>query len=92
MLGAMWNDDLITLGYLEPGASVKLALKRFQRHARGKHRTTCLGKRVQEIPVYAGPEDGVAHQSTLDEILRWVQQGYRLRVHNRNVIPRGDIS
>jgi hypothetical protein len=74
----MWNDDLITLGYLEPGGSPTRALTRFQRHAKRRYRKTSLGDSLQETPVYTGPEDGVAHQATLDEILRWVQKGYRL--------------
>ena len=74
----MWNDDLITLGYLEPGASGIRALTRFQRHAKRKYRKTSLGESLQENPVYTGPVDGIAHQATLDEVLRWVQKGYRL--------------
>ena len=78
MLGVMWDDDLITLGYLEPGGSPARALTRFQRHAKRIYRKTSLGESLEETPVYAGPEDGVAHQASLDEILRWVQNGYRL--------------
>jgi len=74
----MWNDDLITLGYLEPSGSPTRALIRFQRHAKRRYRKSSLGESIQETPVYTGPEDGIAHQATLDEILRWIQKGYRL--------------
>jgi hypothetical protein len=74
----MWNDDLITLGYLEPGTSEARALTRFQRHAKRKYRKTAAGQAALENPIYTGPEDGIANQATLDEILRWVQKGYRL--------------
>jgi hypothetical protein len=76
----MWTDNLITLGYLAAGASETRALTRFQRHAQRLYRLNAQGQSFEEQPVYAGPEDGVAHQATLDEILRWVQNGYRLPV------------
>jgi hypothetical protein len=78
IFGVMWNDDLMALGYLQAGGSEARALGRFQRHAKRKYRRTAAGESLLESPVYEGPEDGVAHQATLDEILRWVQEGYRL--------------
>ena len=74
----MLNADLITLGYLEPGGSVARALARFQRHAKQIYRKTAAGEPAEDIPGYTGPEDGVAHQATLDEIARWLQKGFRV--------------
>jgi hypothetical protein len=72
------NGDLTTLGYLETGSSVARALTRFERHAKRTYRKTVAGESIQEQPVYTGPEDGVAHQATLDEIARWLSLGFRL--------------
>jgi len=74
----MLNADLITLGYLEPGGSVARALARFQRHAKQIYRKTAAGAPAEDVPGYTGPEDGVAHQGTLDEIARWLQKGFRV--------------
>jgi hypothetical protein len=71
-------DDLITLGYLQPGEPEARALQRFQRHAMRTYRKTAAGERREETPVYAGPEDGVAHPETLAEIARWLAAGFRL--------------
>jgi hypothetical protein len=72
------NENLATLGYLEAGAPMVRALTRFQRHAKRIYRKTAAGESMQETPVYNGPEDGVAHPATLDEIARWLLQGFRL--------------
>ncbi len=74
----MLTDDLATLGYLETGAPVARALTRFQRHALRTYRKTAAGEFLEETPVYSGPEDGVAHPATLDEIARWLARGFRL--------------
>ena len=74
----MLDDDLITLGYLDPGGAEVRALERFQRHAKRRYRKTTAGESVEETPVYAGPEDGIAHTEALDEVARWLQNGYRL--------------
>ena len=71
-------DDLITLGYLHPGGAESRALRRFQRHARRSYRKTAAGECTGEAPVYAGPEDGIAHPETLAEIARWLAAGFRL--------------
>ncbi len=71
-------DDLITLGYLHAGIAEARALLQFQRHAKRTYRKTAAGVRSQETPVYAGPEDGVAHPETLAEIARWLASGFRL--------------
>jgi hypothetical protein len=68
-------DDLITLGY---GGPETRALQRFQRHAKRTYRKTAVGQCSEETPVYAGPEDGVAHPETLAEIARWLAAGFRL--------------
>lgn len=78
ILGVMLTDDLATLGYLETGAPVARALTRFQRHALRTYRKTAAGEFLEETPVYSGPEDGVAHPATLDEIARWLARGFRL--------------
>ena len=74
----MWTDDLITLGYLFPGGSAPRALTRFQRHAQRTYRKTAAGASLSETPVYTGPEDGAPHPAALDEIARWLRNGYRL--------------
>lgn len=71
-------DDLITLEYLKPGGAEARALHRFQRHAKRTYRKTAAGERQEETPVYAGPEDGVAHPETLAEVARWLAAGFRL--------------
>ena len=83
----MLNDDLITLGYLDSGGVPARAVTRFQRHAKRVYRKTASGESVQEIPVYAGPEDGIARQDTLDEISRWLLKGFRVPLGYFRVSP-----
>ncbi len=78
ILGVMLNDDLIALGYLAAGGVQARAVTRFQRHAKRVYRKTASGESIRETPVYAGPEDGLAHQDTLDEISRWLLKEFRL--------------
>jgi len=72
-------DDLAMLGYLQPGAAEVRALWRFQRHAKRSYRKTAAGERSEETPVYAGPEDGVAHPETLAEIARCWRRAFACR-------------
>ena len=81
------SDDLITLGYLEPGGSQARALTRFQRHAKRVYRKTAAGEPVEKTPVYAGPDDGSAQSATLDEIARWLLKGFRLPLGYFKIAP-----
>jgi len=78
----MLSQDLTTLGYLAPDGDARRSLIRFQRRAKTKYRKTASGQPVEESPVYTGPVTGLvsgtAPQSTLDEIARWLQAGYRI--------------
>lgn len=91
----MLADDLITLGYLElgylqAGAAEARALRRFQRHAKRIYRKTAGGERAGETPVYAGPEDGLAHPETLAEVARWLAAGFRLPLAYFPIVKVGE--
>jgi len=86
----MLADDLITLEYLTRGGPEARALQRFQRHAKRAYRMTAAGERSEETPVYAGPEDGVAHAETLSEIARWLAAGFRLPLAYFSMVRVGE--
>ena len=86
----MLADDLITLGYLQPGGPEARALQRFQRHAKRIYRKTAASGRSEETPLYAGPEDGLAHPETLAEIARWLAAGFRLPLAYFPIVKVGE--
>jgi len=92
----MLSQDLTTLGYFETGGDGNRALARFERRAKTKYRKTAGGQSIEETPVYAGPEtglvSGVAPQSTLDEIARWLRLGYRAPLGFYGLTKIGDLT